>query len=65
MKQEDVEEVIEIWGLIGLHESLETIETFMQIDPEGFAVAVTQETGMFLFPSSRAPNDVPMFFSSH
>jgi hypothetical protein len=45
MEQEDVEEVAEVWRLIGLHEGIQTIRTFMQVDPDGFVVAISQESG--------------------
>ena len=45
MEKRDIAEVADVWRLIGLHEAVETIATFMQVDPDGFAVAVSQETG--------------------
>ena len=45
MEEKDIPEVAEVWRLIGLHEGIETIRSFMQVDPQGFAVAVNQETG--------------------
>lgn len=47
MKEEDISQVLEIWRLIGLHEGTQTIQSFMKVDPEGFAVAVNEETGAF------------------
>lgn len=45
MEEKDIHEVAEVWRLIGLHEGIETIRSFMHVDPEGFAVAVNEKTG--------------------
>lgn len=45
MHENDVPRVLDIWRQIGLHEGLETIQSFMQVDPQGFYVCVNQQTG--------------------
>lgn len=57
MHEQDIEEVAEVWRLIGLHEGIQTIRSFMQVDPSGFAVAVSQETGNTVLTN---PNFVPL-----
>lgn len=39
MEVSDVPQVLEIWKSIGLHEGTQTIQSFMAVDPQGFAVA--------------------------
>ena len=45
MKEEDVDQVLKLWTEIGLHEGTQTIQSFMSVDPEGFAVAVDKQSG--------------------
>lgn len=44
----DVPEVLEVWKEIGLHEGTHTIESFLEVDPQGFYVAVSDENGMMI-----------------
>ena len=45
MTCEDVHEVLNVWKTIGLHEGTRTIHSFMKVDPNGFYVCVSDETG--------------------
>ena len=45
MTREDVEQVLEVWREIGLHEGTQTIYSFMAVDPDGFAVAEQKDNG--------------------
>lgn len=40
MEPKDVDQVLQIWRVIGLHEGTRTIHSFMAVDAEGFVVAV-------------------------
>src|SRR5699024_4605328 len=40
MRVEDVPAVLEIWADNDLHEGIDTIQSFMAVDPDGFVVAV-------------------------
>lgn len=40
MRVDDVPQVLQIWADNGLHEGTHTIQSFMQVDPAGFIVAV-------------------------
>ena len=46
MIEDDVNEVLEIWGENDLHEGTETIKSFSKVDPDGFWVAVDDAHGM-------------------
>ena len=46
MIEDDVNEVLEIWGENDLHEGTETIKSFLKVDPDGFWVAVDDAHGM-------------------
>lgn len=47
MRVQDVPQVLDLWKLNELYEGKHTIQTYMQIDPEGFCVAVDRATGKF------------------
>jgi ribosomal protein S18 acetylase RimI-like enzyme len=46
MTDNDVQQVLNIWGENGLHEGTHTIQSFLKVDPNGFIVAVDDESGM-------------------
>jgi hypothetical protein len=46
MTDNDVQQVLKIWGENGLHEGTHTIQSFLKVDPNGFIVAVDDESGM-------------------
>ena len=48
MTEEDVPQVLQIWGDNNLHEGTHTIQSFLRVDPEGFVVAVEDETGIII-----------------
>lgn len=45
MREEDVDGVLGVWTSVGLHEGTHSISSHFQIDPQGFFVAVHEETG--------------------
>lgn len=45
MRDDDIDEVLDIWKEIGLYEGKHSIQTFKTIDPKGFYVAVNLEDG--------------------
>ena len=54
MTEEDVPQVLQIWGDNNLHEGTYTIQSFLRVDPEGFVVAVEDETGIYYFHCFRS-----------
>ncbi|CAG2177492.1 unnamed protein product, partial [Oppiella nova] len=46
MTADDVPQVLQIWADNNLHEGTHTIQSFLNVDPEGFVVAVDDSTGM-------------------
>ncbi|XP_074602111.1 uncharacterized protein LOC141855837 [Brevipalpus obovatus] len=48
MEMSDVPEALEVWKEVGLYEGLHTIESFLQVDPEGFFVAVRNNDGLVI-----------------
>lgn len=48
MQLQDIKAVLDLWERYELYEGKHTIQTFMQIDPEGFYVAVDKNNGKFI-----------------
>jgi len=51
MKLSDVPEVLEIWKEVGLYEGTHSIDSFLEVDPNGFYVAINDDNGKYFLLS--------------
>ena len=48
MTKDDAQEALEVFASHDLHEGKDSVMTFLEVDPDGFYVAVNEEDGMIV-----------------